>query len=223
MRRKVQAIFATRLGFAIHEIDLGKFLGKDGGAHDYVRHAPDRHRRQLFTRRLPIPGIAPKILNPPAQSSPDWIAFCAASSLTTCQCLSRSGSCTTRWRMLPLRFGKTRRRNYTLEGIELGEEPDGQWVSPEDYAALYAGVARRLAELKSPLKVGGPSLQSFEDQLLTWADASGNRSWMNRFLRIHFEAQKFASNFWHLSFIRSTTSVLMLRRICWKSRSASAR
>src|SRR5438876_8466357 len=69
-----------------------------------------------------------------------------------------------------------------MEGTELGEEPDGQWVSPEDYAALYGAVARRLAELKSPLKVGGPSLQSFEDQLLTWANASGNRSWMNRFL-----------------------------------------
>src|SRR6185369_7717456 len=75
------------------------------------------------------------------------------------------------------------RRNYRLEGIELGEEPDGQWASPEDYAALYAGVARRLAELKSPLKVGGPSLQNFEDQLLTWVDGSGSRSWMNRFLK----------------------------------------
>ena len=75
------------------------------------------------------------------------------------------------------------RRNYSLERIELGEEPDGQWVSPEDYAALYAGVARRIADLKSPLKIGGPSLQNFEDQLLTWADASGNRSWMNRFLK----------------------------------------
>jgi hypothetical protein len=75
------------------------------------------------------------------------------------------------------------RRNYSLQGIELGEEPDGQWVSPEDYAALYAGVARRIADLKSPLKIGGPSLQNFEDQLLTWADASGNRSWMNRFLK----------------------------------------
>jgi hypothetical protein len=48
---------------------------------------------------------------------------------------------------------------------------------------LYAGVARRLTELKSPLKIGGPSLQNFEDQLLTWADGSGNRSWMNRFLK----------------------------------------
>jgi hypothetical protein len=75
------------------------------------------------------------------------------------------------------------KRKYPLEGIELGEEPDGQWVSPEDYAALYTGVARRLDTLNPRLKLGGPSLQNFEDQLLTWADASGNRSWMNRFLK----------------------------------------
>jgi hypothetical protein len=74
-------------------------------------------------------------------------------------------------------------RKYTLEGVELGEEPDGQWSSPEDYAALYARVAGHLATLNSNLKLGGPSLQSFEGQLLTWADASGNRSWMNRFLK----------------------------------------
>ncbi len=75
------------------------------------------------------------------------------------------------------------RRNYDLEGIELGEEPDGQWASPEDYAALYAGVTRRIAALNPHLKLGGPSLQNFDDRLLTWPDASGNRSWMNRFLK----------------------------------------
>jgi hypothetical protein len=75
------------------------------------------------------------------------------------------------------------RRNYDLEGIELGEEPDGQWVSPEDYAALYAQVARRLTALDPNLKLGGPSLQNFDGQLLTWPDASGNRSWINRSLR----------------------------------------
>jgi hypothetical protein len=75
------------------------------------------------------------------------------------------------------------RRNYSLEGIELGEEPDGQWASPEDYATLYVGVARRLASLNPRLKLGGPSLQNFEEQLLTWDDTSGNRSWMNRFLK----------------------------------------
>src|SRR5207247_23282 len=75
------------------------------------------------------------------------------------------------------------RRFDSLDGIELGEEPDGQWAAPEDYAALYTGVARRFTALNSQVKLGGPSLQNFEDQLLTWADTSGNRSWMNRFLR----------------------------------------
>src|SRR5262249_31357109 len=75
------------------------------------------------------------------------------------------------------------RRSYSLQGIELGEEPDGQWASPEDYGALYAGVARRLMDLKSPLKIGGPSLQNFEDHLLPWADASGTRAWMNRLFK----------------------------------------
>ena len=72
-------------------------------------------------------------------------------------------------------------RSYRLEGIELGKEPE--WVSPEDYAALYAGVGRRLAALNPSLKLGGPSVQRFEERPLTWADTSGNRSWMNRFLK----------------------------------------
>src|SRR5438445_13762508 len=64
------------------------------------------------------------------------------------------------------------RRNYDLEGIELGEEPDGQWSFPEDYAALYAGVARQLTALNPLLKLAGPSLQNLEERLLTWEDGS---------------------------------------------------
>src|SRR5207237_9815551 len=73
--------------------------------------------------------------------------------------------------------------NHRLQRLQPVEEPDGQSASPEDYAALYTCVARRLTSLNSQLKLGGPSLQNFEDQLLTWTDSSGNRSWMNRFLK----------------------------------------
>ncbi len=48
---------------------------------------------------------------------------------------------------------------------------------------ILPGVGRRLTGLNPRLKLGGPSLQSFEEKLLTWADTSGNRSWMNRFLK----------------------------------------
>ncbi|PYK72803.1 MAG: hypothetical protein DME44_03420 [Verrucomicrobia bacterium] len=73
-------------------------------------------------------------------------------------------------------------RGYSLEGVEVGEEPDGQWVSPEDFAALYAATARRLRSLSSQLNLGGPSLQNFDGHLLTWPDKSANRFWMKRFL-----------------------------------------
>ncbi len=75
------------------------------------------------------------------------------------------------------------KRGYSFDQVELGEEPDGQWVTPEDYAALYLQAARQLQPLSPRLKLGGPSLQGFLSHLLTWPDAEGNRFWLQRFLR----------------------------------------
>jgi hypothetical protein len=169
------------LGFAIREIDLGK-IGKDGRFHDQVRHAPDRHRQTIVYASSTDPWHRAEDLDPSTEQP--GLDFILRSKLTNNLPV-----------LVPVavlydtpdnavaEINYLLRRNYSLEGIELGEEPDGQWASPEDYAALYTGVARRLAGLTPQLKLGGPSLQNFEDQLLTWSDASGNRSWMNRFLK----------------------------------------
>ena len=168
------------LGFAIREIDLGK-LGKDGRFHDHVRHAPDRHRQTIIYASSTDPWHRAEDLDPSTEQP--GLDFVLRSKLTNnLPVLVAVGVLYDTPENAAAEIQYLLRRNYSLEGIELGEEPDGQWISPEDYAALYAGVTRRLAELKSPLKVGGPSLQNFEDELLTWADVSGNRSWMNRFL-----------------------------------------
>src|SRR5438045_5388118 len=74
-------------------------------------------------------------------------------------------------------------RKYSLEGVELGEEPDGQWTSPEDFAALYVATARQLRSLSSQLTLGGPSSQNFDAHRLTGPDKSGNRFLTNRFPR----------------------------------------
>ena len=169
------------LGFAIREIDLGR-IGKDGRFHDHIRHAPDRHRQTIIYTSSTDPWHRAKDID--YDTEQPGLDFILRSKLTNnVPVLVPVGVVydTPENSMAEIQY--LLRRNYSLERIELGEEPDGQWVSPEDYAALYAGVARRIAELKSPLKIGGPSLQNFEDQLLTWADASGNRSWMNRFLK----------------------------------------
>src|SRR4029453_14514593 len=169
------------LGFAIREIDLGR-IGKDGRFHDHIRHAPDRHRQTIIYTSSTDPWHRGEDID--YSTEQPGLDFILRSKLTNnLPVLVAVGVLYDTPENAVAEIQYLLRRNYSLEGIELGEEPDGQWVSPEDYAALYTGVARRLAELNSSLKVGGPSLQNFEDQLLTWADASGNRSWMNRFLK----------------------------------------
>ena len=169
------------LGFAINEIDLGK-IGKDGRFHDHIRHAPDRHRQTIVYTSSTDPWHRAEDID--YDTEQPGLDFVLRSKLTNnLPMLVPVGVLYDTPENAVAQIQYLLRRNYSLEGIEVGEEPDGQWASPEDYAALYTGLARRFAGLKSLLKIGGPSLQNFEDQLLTWADGFGNRSWMNRFLK----------------------------------------
>jgi hypothetical protein len=169
-----------RLGFAIREINVGRIDG-NGRFHDYVRHMPDRHKQTVIYVSSTDPwhraeDIDYKIEQP-------GLDFILTSELTNhLPVLVPVGVLYDTPENATAEIKYLLKRQYPLEGIELGEEPDGQWASPEDYAALYTGVAHRLSGLSPNPRLGGPSLQSFESQLLTWPDASGNRSWMNRFL-----------------------------------------
>jgi hypothetical protein len=168
-----------RLGFAIREIELGSIDSRNR-FHDYIHHAPDRYRQTVIYVSSTDPwhraeDIDYKIEQP-------GLDFILRNALTNgLPVLVPVGVLYDTPENAAAEINYL--RQYSLEGIELGEEPDGQWASPEDYAALYTGVARRLATLNPRLKLGGPSLQNFEGQLLTWPDETGNRSWMYRFLK----------------------------------------
>ena len=169
------------LGFAIREIELGN-LDKRRRFHDHVRHAPNRHRQTVVYTSSTDPWHRAEDLDPGTEQP--GLDFVFHSKLTNnLPALVSVGVLYDTPDNAAAEINYLLQRRYILEAIELGEEPDGQWASPEDYAALYAGVARRLASLNPRPKMGGPSLQNFEDELLTWADGSGNRSWMNRFLK----------------------------------------
>jgi len=73
-------------------------------------------------------------------------------------------------------------RGYPISYVEMGEEPDGQYMLPEDYGALYLQWAAALHRLDPKLKLGGPVFEGVNEDILVWPDAQGRTSWMGRFL-----------------------------------------
>ncbi len=74
-------------------------------------------------------------------------------------------------------------RHYPIGYIEMGEEVDGQYALPEDYAALYVQFAKAIHAVDPNVKLGGPVFSGFNTDLTVWPDATGDVSWMHRFLR----------------------------------------
>jgi hypothetical protein len=77
-----------------------------------------------------------------------------------------------------------RKQHYAIPRVELGEEPDGQFVSPMDFAALYAQVADSLHAVDPGVILGGPSLQDGRTKvMMAWKEATTDeRSWLARFV-----------------------------------------
>jgi len=148
-----------QLGFAIREIELGN-LAKGGRFQDHVRHGHNRHRQTIVYVSSTDPWHRTEDIDYGIEQP--GLDFILQSKLTNnLPVLVPVGVLYETPENAAAEINYLLRRNYNLEGIELGEEPDGQWASPEDYAALYTGVARRLTGLNPSLKLGGPSLQNF--------------------------------------------------------------
>jgi hypothetical protein len=75
-----------------------------------------------------------------------------------------------------------RRRGYAIDKVEMGEEPDGQYMTPEDYGALYVEWADALHKYDPHLRLGGPCYQTMAWQEAAWPDGSGDKSWTHRFI-----------------------------------------
>jgi F5/8 type C domain len=75
-----------------------------------------------------------------------------------------------------------RKRGYPISYVEMGEEPDGQYMLPEDYAALYLQWATALHRVDQRLRLGGPVFEGVNDDIKVWPDANGKTSWLGRFI-----------------------------------------
>ena len=168
------------VGYALDEIAMGT-IDAGGALHDIIRHLP--YNKQTVTYASSVdPWHAPdnRVYNQ-EQAGLD-VVF-------------RSGLTRGLPTMLPVgmlygtpddaaaEIAYVEARGYAISYVELGEEPDGQYILPEDYGALYVQWANALHAVDPSLKLGGPVFQGVTSDVQTWPDAHGDISWMHRFLK----------------------------------------
>ncbi|HLB34867.1 MAG TPA: discoidin domain-containing protein [Chthoniobacterales bacterium] len=67
--------------------------------------------------------------------------------------------------------------------LELGEEPDGQRIDPNDFGALYCQTARLIRKIDPSISLGGPSFVTIDCQPNDTTYRFDHRSWLQRFFK----------------------------------------
>jgi len=167
------------VGYAIAELGIGT-VDDRGGFRDVVRHRPGTSQTVTYASSVD-PWHAPS----------NRVTDQEQPGLDT---VFRSGITRGLPAMLPvgMLYGTpedaaaemryVERRGYPVSYVELGEEPDGQYVTPEDGAALYVQWSRALHAVDPRLRLGGPVFQGVTSDVQAWPDEHGDVSWLKRFL-----------------------------------------
>lgn len=166
------------LGFAIRELYVGR-LSREGRFIDVVRHRASQAQTATWTSStdpwhravdrspdLEHPGID-RVLQSGlvADSAIMWSVGALYDTPDNAAAL--------------LRY--LRVRGHRVSQMEIGEEPDGQYVRAEDFAALYRQVGRALRMVDPHIVLAGPSLQSTQLDVRFWPDTAYATTWLQRF------------------------------------------
>ncbi|MEI6323318.1 MAG: discoidin domain-containing protein [bacterium] len=186
-----------RMGYAIREISAG-ISDEKGVIHDQVSHSPD-HAQTLTYASSTDPWHRAIDRDPHVeQPGIDLIARCGLTrGLPLMLCIPVFYD-TPENAVALARY--TRNRGIAVGRYELGEEPDGQRVAPEDFGALYAQVSRGMrACLPDRACLGGPSFVTVDVDKNDDTYRFDHRWWIEDFRR-ELAKQKQGHNFQFLSF-----------------------
>jgi hypothetical protein len=168
------------VGYAIRELYLGT-TSNDGLFHDVLRHTADQEQTATFSSSVD-PWHTP---DSHVNSKEAQVGF---------DLFFQSGITQSLPAMMPIamlydtpdnaaaEIRYLESHKYPISTVEMGEEADGQYMLPEDYAALYLQYATALHKVDPTLKLGGPSFQGSTQDIEVWPDAQGRTSWLGRFL-----------------------------------------
>jgi hypothetical protein len=173
------------VGYAIKEIYLGT-VDEKGDFKDLLRHSPDQKQSLTYCSSVdPWHEPADLYLAPDRMESGDQPGF----DLFFTSGITRGLPAVVPIAMLygtpedsSAQMSYLKKRGYPIQYVEMGEEPDGQYMLPEDYGALYLQWATALHHADPGFKLGGPVFQGVTEDIKVWPDAHGRNSWLGRFL-----------------------------------------
>jgi F5/8 type C domain len=167
-----------RLGYAIAEIGLG-VIDPDGAFVDAIRHGAGRNRQTQVDVSSTDPWHR-AIDRDPSTEQPSLDLIFREELNGGAPLMVPAGVFYDTPENAAAEARYIRGRGWPVRQLELGEEPDGQFIAPEDYADLYLEAARRIRAAAPRLQLGGPSLQGALTD--TWPAPEGGRSWVGRFV-----------------------------------------
>jgi F5/8 type C domain-containing protein len=167
------------VGYAVNEIYLGNFTAA-GEFLDLVRHAPAQFQTATYVSSMDPWHTAADL--EPGRVQTGFDLFYTSGITNKLPAMIPVSMLYGTPEDSAAEVAYIEKRGYPISYVEMGEEPDGQFMLPEDYAALYLQWARALHAVDPKLKLGGPVFTGVNEDVQAWPDANGKTSWLTRFL-----------------------------------------
>ena len=173
------------VGYAIRELYLGTTTVQNGFT-DILHHSPDQNQTLTLCSSVdPWHEPSDIYVAPDRMESgdqPGWDLFFTSGITRGLPAIVPVAMLYSTPEDAAAQMTYIKKRGYPVSYIELGEEPDGQYMQPEDYGALYLQFATALHRVDPNYKLGGPVFEGVAEDIKVWRDAQGRTSWLGRFL-----------------------------------------
>ena len=168
------------VGYAIRELYTGT-LDRDGKLNDLLRHTPDQDQTPTYCSSVD-PWHQPSDLDKSGRAQVGFDVFYTSGYTRGLPAMVPIALIYSTPEDAAAEIKYLKNRNYPISYIEMGEEPDGHYMLPEDYAALYLQFAAAIHKVDPALKLGGPIFTGQNKDIEVWADSEGRTSWTGRFI-----------------------------------------
>jgi hypothetical protein len=168
------------VGYAIRELYAGT-VSPDGKFHDLMRHVPEQDQTPTYCSSVD-PWHTAADLDEHAGDQVGFDLFYTGGYTRGLPAMIPIAMIYATPEDSAAEIAYIEKRGYPIAYVEMGEEPDGHYMPPEDYAAMYVQWAAALHKVDPKLKLGGPIFTGQNKDIETWADDKGRTSWTGRFI-----------------------------------------